>query len=159
MDVEQIIWLDLHTGYGPRFEMSIVNSKQEKENNVEFSKHIDYPRVLGLNADDFYEIDGDMIEMIYAINQKRDKPIELYATCFEFGTLGESILKSIKSLKSMLFDNSAYFIPQPPKFKVYTSKLIKEQFMPSELEWRTKAYSDFKRSLTGILKYKKVIAD
>jgi hypothetical protein len=158
-DIEQVIWLDLHTGYGPRYQMSIVNSKQEKENNLEFSKHIDYPRVLGLNADDFYDIDGDMIEMIYSMNAKKEKPISLYATCLEFGTLGESIFKSIQSLKAMLFENSSYFTPQNSRFKAYTRQLIKKQFMPSELKWRTKAYSDFKLSLTGILKYKKVIVD
>ena len=156
-DIKQVVWLDLHTGYGPRYEMSIVNSKQEKENNLEFSKNINYPRVLGLNADDFYEIDGDMIEMLYSINNKTEKPVSLYATCFEFGTLGESILKSIKSLKAMLFENSAYFIPQNQRFNVYTDHLIKEQFLPSEAKWKLKAYADFKQSLDGILKYKKII--
>jgi len=158
-DVDQVVWLDLHTGYGPRYEMSIVNSKQEKENNIEFSKKISYSRVLGLNADDFYEIDGDMIEMIYSINHQREKPVLLYATCFEFGTLGDSIFKSIKSLKAMLFENSSYFIPQNSRFKAYAEQLMKEQFMPSEIKWKIKAYFDFKQSLSGILKYKKLIKD
>jgi len=156
-DIQQVVWIDLHTGYGPRYEMSIVNSKQETENNIEFSKKINYPRVLGLNADDFYDIDGDMIEMLYSFNKEEKEPIELYATCFEFGTLGESLLKSIKSLKAMLFENSAHFIPQSKRFKTYTDHLIKEQFLPSESQWKLKAYDDFIQSLTGILVYKKII--
>jgi hypothetical protein len=93
------------------------------------------------------------------MNAKKEKPVSLYATCFEFGTLGESIFKSIQSLKAMLFENSSYFIPQNSRFNSYTRQLIKKQFMPSELEWRTKAYTDFKQSLTGILNYKKIIVD
>ena len=62
-----------------------------------------------INADDFYEIDGDMIEMIYRINEKSSNPANLYATCFEFGTLGDSTLNTIESLKAILFENSNHF--------------------------------------------------
>ncbi len=156
-DIDQVVWIDLHTGYGPRFQMSIVNSRFEKDSTKEIIENIGYPLVLGLNAEDFYEIDGDMIEMIYTINNKMKKPTNLYATCFEFGTLGEPTLKTIESLKAMIFENSSYFIEQNPKFKKYTDELIKEQFLPSAIEWRNKSYHDFKQALTGILKYKKLV--
>jgi len=156
-NIDQVVWIDLHTGYGPRYQMSIVNSKQEKEINTEFSHNIHYPLVLGLNANDFYEIDGDMIEMIYTTHAKMDQPNDLYGTCFEFGTLGESLLKSIKSLKAMLFENSSYFIPQNNRFRLYAEALLKEQFLPSEQKWREKAYQDFKQAISGILEYKKLI--
>ena len=156
-NIEQVIWIDLHTGYGPRYQMSVVNSQYEKESTKEIINNINYPLVLGLNADDFYEIDGDMIEMIYRINEKSSNPANLYATCFEFGTLGDSTLNTIESLKAILFENSNHFQNQSSKFEKYSHKLIKEQFLPSEEKWKEKAYSDFKQAIEGIFKYKKLI--
>ncbi len=156
-DIKKVIWVDLHTGYGKRYQMSIVNSKYEKDSTRDFITNINYPLVLGLNGEDFYEIDGDMIETIYSTNNKLSKPVDLFATCFEFGTLGEPILKSIESLKAMIFENSSHFINQNPKFKSYSDKLIREQFLPSEEKWRIKAYQDFKQALSGILKYKNLV--
>ena len=156
IDINQVVWIDLHTGYGPRYEMSIVNSKQEKENNLEMSSNINYPRVLGLNPQDFYDIDGDMIEMMYYLNEKKERPIQLYGTCFEFGTFGDSLLNSLKSLKAMIFENSSYFISQKTNMNTYIKNLIKEQFMPSESKWKQKAYMDFKLAISGIIQYKKL---
>lgn len=156
-DIEQVVWIDLHTGYGPRYQMSIVNSQYEKESTKDIISNINYPLVLGLNADDFYEIDGDMIEMIYRINQESSKPTNLYATCFEFGTLGESTLNTIESLKAIMFENSNNFKQQSKKFNIYSRKLIKEQFLPSSIEWKKKAYTDFKQAINGILLYKELL--
>ena len=155
--VDEVLWFDLHTGYGPRYQMSVVNSKYEKESTKEIIDNIRYPLVLGLNADDFYEIDGDMIEMIYRINEQKENPVHLYATCFEFGTLGDSLFNTISSLKAMIFENAAYFQTQKDSFHQYANRLIKEQFMPSESKWKEKAYSDFKQALIGIITYKQFI--
>ena len=151
------MWIDLHTGYGPRYQMSIVNSKYEKESTKDMITNINYPLILGLNADDFYEIDGDMIEMIYRINEESSSPTNLYATCFEFGTLGDSTLNTIESLKAIMFENSNFFKEQSKRFNTYSQKLIKEQFLPSSIEWKKKSHADFKRAIEGILTYKKLI--
>jgi hypothetical protein len=158
-EIEQVVWIDLHTGYGPRYQMSIVNSKYEKTSTKDIISNIDYPLVLGLNADDFYEIDGDMIEMIYRINEESNNPTNLYATCFEFGTLGEKTFETIESLKAIMFENSNFFNKQSSLFNEYSRKLIKEQFLPSASEWKKKAHVDFKRAMEGILKYKHLIKE
>jgi len=155
-EIKQVVWIDLHTGYGPRYQMSIVNSQYEKESTKELISNINYPLVLGLNADDFYEIDGDMIEMIYRINEESLSPTNLYATCFEFGTLGESTLNTIESLKAIMFENSNNFKMQKDDFSTYSRTLIKEQFLPSASEWKKKAQADFKRAIEGIIKYKEL---
>jgi len=97
-----------------------------------------------------------MIERVYEVHKDQKAKCNLYATCFEFGTLGNSTLKTVEGLKAMLFENSSFFKGQKPKFNDYAVKLIKEQFLPSASSWREKAELDFKKALTEIIKYKNI---
>jgi len=155
-DVNNVVWIDLHTGYGPRYQMSIVNSKHEKTSTKDMIKEINYPLILGLNAEEFYEVEGDMLEITYDSHKINREKCKLYATCFEFGTLGESITNSISSLKALVFENNTYFEEQTPKFKEFSLKLIKEQFLPSSKKWRKKAELDFIQAMKGIIQYKEI---
>lgn len=155
-DIENVVWIDLHTGYGPRYQMSIINSKYEKTSTKQLIEELNYPLILGLNADDFYDVDGDMLENIYSIKDKLKSKCNLYATCFEFGTLGDSTLKMIESLKATIFENSSHFIKQNKKFREYSDLLIREQFLPSEQKWRIKAEEDFLLAVSGIIKFKQI---
>jgi len=154
LDIDNVVWIDLHTGYGPRYQMSIVNSQYEKESTSEMIDRIKYPLILGMNADDFYEIDGDMLEKTYRIHKETKASCKLFATCFEFGTIGDSTINSITSLKAMVFENNSFFKKQKPNFDKYSNKLIKEQFLPSEEKWRQKAENDFLQAMNGIILYK-----
>lgn len=153
-DIENIVWIDLHTGYGPRYQMSIVNSQYEKTTTSEMVEEIQYPLILGLNAEDFYEIDGDMLEKTYNLHKESKSKAQLYATCFEFGTLGDSTKNSISSLKALVFENDTYYSKQTDKFKEYSRKIVKEQFLPSSPQWRRKAEKDFIQATKGIISYK-----
>ncbi len=155
-EIDNVVWIDLHTGYGPRYQMSIVNSKYEKTSTKEMINQLDYPLILGMNVEDFYEIDGDMLEKIYDIYHKQNADCSLFATCFEFGTIGKSLLNTVSSLKAMVFENSAYFENQTQNFNKYALKLIKEQFLPSAEKWRIKAEKDFLKAMQGIITYKKL---
>lgn len=152
-DVEQVIWFDVHTGYGPRYQMSIVNSKYEKEQTSTLKKHLKYSRILGLYEDDFYEVDGDMIEMIYHIHKETNATSMLYATCLEFGTLGDSLWKTIDSLKAMIFENASCHRDQDGSFDVFAHQLMLEQFLPSSDDWRHKAKTDFLHATSEILSF------
>ena len=155
-DIKKVVWIDLHTGYGPRYQMSVINSKHEFETTESFKQKIDYPLVLGLNTEDFYDVNGDMLENIYSLHKKVKSKSDLYATCFEFGTLGDSTLNMIESLKATVFENSSHFITQNSKVKRYTDLLIREQFLPSKEKWRIKAEKDFIQAMNGIIKYKQI---
>jgi hypothetical protein len=156
-DSSQVVWIDLHTGYGPRDQMSIVNSKYEIETTKRMRETFTYPLILGLNKDDFYDIDGDMIERIYQVHQELGQPSRLYATCFEFGTLGASLLRSIESLKAMILEHGAHFVSQPPKVAQYAGRLIREQFLPADEGWRHKAELDFLKATEEILRDQQMI--
>ncbi len=155
-DINNVVWIDLHTGYGPRYQMSIVNSKNEKTSTNDMIEKIKYPRILGMNIDDFYEIDGDMLEMTYVIHKDLKAKCNLFSTCFEFGTIGDSTNNSITSLKAMVFENNSYFMEQTPKYDKYAHKLIKEQFLPSAEKWRIKAEKDFLQAMNGLIPYKEL---
>lgn len=155
-DIENVVWIDLHTGYGPRYQMSIVNSRYEKTSTSDMIEKIQYPLILGMNVEDFYEIDGDMLEMTYDIHRNSKAKCDLFATCFEFGTIGDSTNNSITSLKAMVFENNSYFRDQKPKYNKYARNLIKEQFLPSAQKWRKKGEKDFLQAMKGLILYKKL---
>jgi len=155
-DIDKLVYIDLHTGYGPRYQMSVVNSLGDKYQTINMKNECDYPLILGEDSTDFYDIDGDMIEKLYLIKNELHQKTDFYATCFEFGTLGDTTKKTIESLKAMIFENSAFFKPQVENFVIYADKLMKEQYMPSEEEWRKKASLDFKKALSEIIKFKKI---
>ncbi|WP_168169676.1 M14 family metallopeptidase [Candidatus Izimaplasma sp. ZiA1] len=155
-DVGKLVYIDLHTGYGPRYQMSVVNSLGDKYQTINMKKECDYPLILGEDSTDFYDIDGDMIEKLYLIKREKYPNIDFYGTCFEFGTLGDSTKKTIESLKAMIFENASFFKPQTENFVIYSDKLMREQYMPSEEEWRKKANLDFNKALKEIVKFKNI---
>ncbi len=62
---DHILHLDMHTGYGPRYQMSLVNSALESRSSVDFARNFGYPLVVKTNAAEFYPIQGDMVDWVY----------------------------------------------------------------------------------------------
>ena len=155
--VKTCLWIDIHTGYGPRYQMSIVNSKYEKDVTSHMKENMNYPLILGVDTEDFYDVNGDMLEYIYSVKETKKSKTDLLALCYEFGTLGEKTRHNIESLKAIVFENHARFENPNPKIKSYVKELMKEQFMPSAEDWRVKAYNDFMQATEEVLKYKNII--
>lgn len=141
------LFIDLHTGYGPKYQMSIVNSPNEKRPVSELEKAFNYPLIQNADGDDFYQINGDMINYINALVSDTD-----YATCFEFGTIGTSILDEMKSLRIMLEENSVHHMHKETDsiFK-RIKKDFEKLYMPDEKKWLDKVITDFDQALKGIL--------
>lgn len=152
--VDTCIWLDIHSGYGPRYQMSIINSQFEKEKTKELFDTMKYPLILGLNKDDFYDVEGDILEYVYSVHTQEKCKSDLIALCYEFGTLGDSTKNTIESLKAIVFENNKRFNPTTSKMEAYVKNLMMEQFLPSEEKWRIKAEQDFIDSTTEILNFK-----
>ncbi len=102
---EQILHLDMHTGYGPRYQMSLVNSMYESRSSQEFVEKFGYPLVVAANPEEFYAISGDMIDYIYAMWQNEFPGKKLFATSFEFGTYGEKFRGRVGMQRAMSFEN------------------------------------------------------
>ena len=152
-DYDQVLHLDMHTGYGPRYQMSLVNSALDKETSGYFVKRFNYPLVVAATADEFYAIRGDMIDYIYALRQNEFPQKRLYATSFEFGTLGDTLYGLFQSPRVMIYENRVYWYgAQNEKVLVWAKHGFEELFHPVAKDWREKAIKDADQAFVGILR-------
>lgn len=152
-EYDQILHLDMHTGYGPRYQMSLVNSALEPTTSQEFVQKFDYPLVVAANREEFYAIRGDMIDYVYALRDAEFPGKKLYATSFEFGTLGQGLRGQIGSPRAMVLENRLHWQGAAnEKLAKQVKRDFEELFHPSANDWRRKAVSDADRAFTGILK-------
>lgn len=153
IDYAQVLQLDMHTGYGPRYQMSLVNSALDRNSSDYFVKRFDYPLVVAATADEFYAIRGDMIDYIYALQQRDFPTRRLYATSFEFGTLGDTLYGLFQSPRVMIHENRAYWHGAVnEKVRAEAKRGFEELFNPSATDWKEKAVKDAERAFEGILK-------
>lgn len=148
-----VVHLDMHTGYGPRYQMSLVNSALEPRDSAEMARRFAYPLVVKATASEFYEIHGDMIDRVYALWRAEfpDKPF--YAVSFEFGTLGDSLLDALRSLRTMILDGQVYWHgARNPLLRAYVARDFRELFDPPDEGWRRKAVADARQAFEGILR-------
>ena len=149
----QVLDLDMHTGYGPRYEMSLVNSIHEPLASDEFARRFDYPRVVKSNPDEFYRIQGDMIDYLYQMAGHTYPTKRLYATSFEFGTFGNSLAGALRSLRATIWENQVHWhTAASAQMQAFAAREFRELFFPAEPGWRAKALSDARRALAGILR-------
>lgn len=157
-DYAQILHLDMHTGYGPRYQMSVVNSALDKRTSEEFVKKFNYPLVVAATADEFYAIRGDMIDYIYALQQNEFPKKKLYATSFEFGTLGDTLYGLFHCPRVMIHENRAYWYgARSDTLLARANHGFEELFNPAAKDWREKAVADADQAFTGILKAEEYI--
>ncbi len=152
-DYDQVLHLDMHTGYGPRYQMSLVNSALDKGSSDYFVKRFNYPLVVAATADEFYAIRGDMIDYIYALRQNEFPKKRLYATSFEFGTLGNTLYGLFQSPRVMIHENRTYWHgTQNADILASAKHGFEELFHPEAQDWREKAVKDADQAFSGILK-------
>lgn len=150
---DQYLQLDMHTGYGPRYQMSLVNSALETTPSGEFERRFGYPLVVAANPDEFYAIRGDMIDFVYALGTQEFPGKRLYAVSFEFGTLGDKLPGKVGTPRAMSFENRLYW--QGARTETQSARIkgdFEELFNPPAPEWRAKALADADRAFEGILR-------
>jgi uncharacterized protein DUF2817 len=158
-EYDQVLHLDMHTGYGPRYQMSLINSALDKGTSEYFVKRFDYPLVVAATADEFYAIRGDMIDYIYALQQNEFPQKRLYSTSFEFGTLGDTLYGLFQSPRVMIHENRAYWHgAQNANILAWAKHGFEELFHPVAEDWREKAVKDADQAFRGILKAEGYIA-
>jgi len=149
---DQVLQIDMHTGFGPRYQMSVVNSALDPQEPAALIDRFGYPLVVRTTPTEFYAIAGDMIDFVYHLARTEFPQKRLYATCFEFGTLGDSLLAGVQSLKRMIEENRAHHWGVPPNRVDAVKAAFRELFYPSEEAWRQKALADCRQALTGVLR-------
>lgn len=150
---DQILHLDMHTGYGPRYQMSLVDSLYEPRSSAELAARYCYPLVVAANPNEFYAIHGDMIDYVYTLRDKEFPGKRLYATSFEFGTFGASTRARLRTLRAMVLENQLYWYgASSESTRARVQREFEELFYPSEDRWRAKAVADADQAFLGILR-------
>ena len=150
---QRLLVLDMHSGYGPRYQMTLVNSIYESRASGDLINKFNYPLVVKTNPEEFYQMQGDMVDYFYLLMRDRYPDKYFYATSFEFGTYGESFFASLKSLRTMINENRVFHQGADSESAAGQAKLdFSELFYPLEEKWRLKAIEDSRQAFTGILK-------
>ncbi len=148
----QILHLDMHTGYGPRYRMTIVNSYLEPADSTSLARRFAYPRLAKTDPAEFYSILGDMIDWEYQTFRQEWPRRHLYATSFEFGTVGETVGAVLHSLRTMALENQAYWYGAPEGVRQQIEDAFEALFFPRERQWQSKALADARQAFEGILR-------
>lgn len=154
---DRIVHLDIHSGYGPRYQMQLVNSKFEPRDSHDLEKHYNFPLVSKANPSEFYEIRGDMIDFVYQLARHEFPNKKLYSTSFEYGTIGNSYWNTINSLKIKVMENRAHWFGTNAKTRHQIAFDFDELYTPREARWRTKAMADAAQAFDGILRAEEFI--
>ena len=149
---KNLIHIDIHSGYGPRYNMVIFNSVQDMTTEAEAVEMFGYDYIIAQDSEEFYVTYGDTTDYFYRLARSKGSEKDLYSTCFEFGTIGDSFIDSILSLKYTVDENRQHFYPTTNKI---TAEVVRqnyfELFYPTEMEWRVKTIADFKDATFGVL--------
>ena len=152
---QNIVHIDIHSGYGPRYNMVIFNSVFETMTEAESREAFGYDYVIAHDSESFYATTGDTTDYFYRLAEQMGCNKPLFSTCFEFGTIGDDFFDTILSLKYTVDENRNYWYP--------TSNAISEQiveqnylelFYPTETKWREKTVEDFTTAIRGVLNAK-----
>ena len=149
---DHFVQIDVHTGYGPRDQMTLINSIDEPRSSEDLKKRFDYPAVAKADRREFYSIRGDMIDFVYHLVRTEYPGKQLYATSFEFGTLGASLSANLRSLQSEILENQLHWYGCPdPEARRWIQREFRELFAPLDPCWLHKAAADAQKAFQGIL--------
>ena len=147
----QVVHLDMHTGYGPREQMTLVNSPLEPRPLEEFKKAFGYPHVVATEPGEFYAIHGDMMDWAYRTAAQEAPGTQVYAAAFEFGTLGAGLAAAIRSLQAMVFENRAFWYGASAAAQRRIEAEFLALFYPQEAQWQRRAAAQARQAWEGIL--------
>ena len=147
-----IIHMDIHSGYGPRYNMVIFNSVYETMSEAESQEAFGYDHIIAYDSEAFYATTGDTTDYFYRLADSMDTDKDLFSTCFEFGTIGDEFFDTILSLKYTVDENRNHWYPTT---NATSAEIIRqnylELFYPTEKAWREKTVEDFTTAALGVL--------
>ncbi|MDZ4133751.1 MAG: DUF2817 domain-containing protein, partial [Dethiobacteria bacterium] len=145
--------IDMHSGYGPRYQMTMVNSRYEQRASTDLQEIFNYPLIAKTDPQEFYQMQGDMVDYYYQLINDRYPGKRFFATSFEFGTYGESLGAVLRSYRTMVNENRFYHHgAKNERVAIRVKRDFDNLFIPRENEWRKKALQDARQAFSGILK-------
>lgn len=141
--------LDLHTGYGPRHTLAVVNSRYEPLPPGQWALKLGWPLVQAADGDTFYPIHGDMTDWLNLRHRALAPEKEFWATTLEFGTWGDDLWAQIRSLRATINENAARIGGTPAQKAKWTRELI-GLYAPSSANWRRSVVTQAKKLLPAV---------
>lgn len=146
------IQMDMHTGYGPRYQMTVIVPPTDPIPSSEAARTFRYPLVQKIDADEFYAIHGDMGEYVYRLRDEEFPDKNVFACGFEFGTFGDSLPALVRSLRVTILENQLRqhgAVSERAREEIRAE--YQELFLPADPAWRGKAIEDGRQAFEGIL--------
>jgi hypothetical protein len=151
-EYRSVIQIDLHSGYGPRYQMSIVIPPLDPISSAAARQKFSYPLVQKIDRREFYAISGDMGEYFYRLRDVQYSGKALFACGFEFGSFGDSLLARIRSLRAMVWENQLHWHGAvSASAQAAVRHEFCELYFPAQPRWREKALADGRQAFQGIL--------
>jgi hypothetical protein len=150
----QVVWVDVHTGYGPRDEMTLVLSAAEGASAQELRSRLGYPRLAKADGGEFYAMRGDMVDYFYGLFARERPEAGFFALAFEFGTLGGSLPARMRALRAVVLENQLRqhgAVSQQAEHWVRGE--FSDLFLPRQAGWYGRAEADARHAFAGILGY------
>jgi len=148
----RVTHVDMHTGYGPRGQMTLINSSLETRTPATFRQMFNYPHIVAADPGEFYTIHGDMMDWVYRTLAEENGSTDVYGTAFEFGTLGLDTLASVRSLQALVFENRAFWHGASEDAKARIHDEFLALFYPQDAAWQRQAVAQAERAFAGILR-------
>lgn len=133
---EEVLLVDLHTGYGQRGKLHLFGDRS-KFINLDHMKKVfkDLPIDYGQEKD-FYSVTGGFTVFMAKLFHEKAK---FAGICFEFGTIDSHKTKgSLDSLYRMINEKQ-------------DKELFEEMFYPSSPEWRKTVVEEFEKNIKLVL--------
>jgi hypothetical protein len=159
-EYQNVLQMDMHTGYGPRDLMTIIVPPLDPMSSAEAAQKFQYPLVQKIDANEFYAISGDMGEYVYHLRDTEFPDRNVFACGFEFGTFGDSLPALIRSLRITILENQLrHWGAASSRTADQIRTEYEELFFPAATAWREKALADGRQAFQGILTAHGLLSD
>jgi predicted deacylase len=148
----QVLHIDMHTGYGPPGQLTLVNSTREPRSGDVLRAAFGYEHIAAANPQEFYPINGDMVDWLYRLAQEEFPGKRFYSTTFEFGTLGDRLADHIRDMYAMVSENQMFHHGASEAARRVTRWRYEQLYLPDSPAWREAILAASRQALDGILK-------
>lgn len=149
-DYDNIVLIDLHTGFGEKGKLHLFGSSQISDINRDFENKIFEDLTIDTSDDEkFYETKGDLCQYIRLANPNK----KVAAMTFEFGTLNsQTTLGGFNSIYNMITENQGFFwgyVSEKDKETIQNNFL--EMFFPQNVDWRDQSLFQAEKYLKAVV--------
>ncbi|NPA06610.1 MAG: DUF2817 domain-containing protein [Chloroflexi bacterium] len=150
MQRPRVFHIDIHTGYGPRDQLTLVAPQNEPRSLDELRQIYRYPHVDRVASETFYAIQGDLGSYVITLGQKVGTAAQTIA--LEFGTWGDGLVAQMRSLRAVVLENQLYhFGASRPETATWVRDEFRELFFPQRPEWVRRATEQAHAALRGVV--------